>query len=344
MKKVFHFVNTNILSGLETMVINISTLVDGYEHYYVSPNGPINAFLRDRGVKHIPIKRLDPFSVRRVIRQDQPDIVQGHDVIASVCLAMDAHYCKKHHIQMVSELHNNDARMVKPGLRANIYLWAAHAFPNIIVVSQSVIDEYVYSNAIKDKATVIKNVVAPGPIEAELKKAPVSKKWDAMFLGRLTEQKQPLKFVDIIKHMQSKHRVSAVMLGQGELGAAVQKKVVEENLSRLIKLAGFQSAPYSYLTQAKVLLIPSLYEGFGLVALEALLLGVPVIASPVGGLVDIASEKCGGFAKTTAEFADKALKVVDSPDYQEISQAARKRGQEINDIDKFAASFKQIYG
>lgn len=343
MKQVFHFVDTNILSGLENMVINIATLVDGYEHVYVSPSGPINSFLRKMNVKHITVKKLSFISVRDILHKYKPDIVQGHDVKASCYLAANFNYCRKKNIKMVSELHNNDKRMLKPGLRACVYLLASFAFSNIVVVSQSVLTEFFFGKLIKAKTKVIKNVINPVRIQQTWDVPIDDKKWDVIFLGRLTEQKQPLKFVEIISQMTQKHEVSAVMVGQGELEENVKGRIRKDNLESLIKLTGFQANPYQFLSASKVLLIPSSFEGFGLVALEALMLGVPVIAAPVGGLVDIASEDCGGFATTVDEFSKKALQVINDPNYFDKTRIARERGLKLNNVNEFVDSFKSIY-
>lgn len=70
-------------------------------------------------------------------------------------------------------------------------------------------------------------------------------------------------------------------------------RIEELGLVHVIRLYGFQKNPYIYLKQAKVMCMPSKWEGFGLAAVEALALGKPVIAAPVGGLNDIINDNCG---------------------------------------------------
>lgn len=342
-KMVFHFVNTSVLSGLESMVINIATLVDGYDHYYVSPSGIIDDFLKKQNIPHIVVNKLSISSVYSVLKKYRPDIVQGHDVIASICLAANGVYCRRKNIKIVSELHSNDPRMLRPGLRAVLYLIASIAFQRIVVVSDSILKEYVFRKAIGKKTVAIKNVVNPNKIQLQLKKTKSSKKWDLIFLGRFVNEKRPQKFIDIVSNLQKKQNVTAVMVGQGELQDVVAKTIDERHLRSFVDVVGFKPNPYEYLNAAKVLVIPSEYEGFGLVALEALLLGTPVIAEHVGGLVDIVSEECGGFANSIDEYAEKILNIINSADYQQISVAAQKRGVEINNTEKFIDSFKEIY-
>jgi glycosyltransferase involved in cell wall biosynthesis len=64
-----------------------------------------------------------------------------------------------------------------------------------------------------------------------------------------------------------------------------------ESLDRLadaadVRLIGYRESAASFLQAFDVLVVPSRYESFGLVATEAMLAGVPVIASRIGGLVE----------------------------------------------------------
>lgn len=139
-KKIYHFVNTNVVSGLETVVANIATMVDDYEHFYVSPEGPIVEYLRERGVCHVAVPSLTPRTVRDVLLRYSPDIAHGHDVTASVCLAANVVLCRRRGIKLVSHLHNNDERMRHINARSLLYGAASLAFPSVIVVSDPVVN------------------------------------------------------------------------------------------------------------------------------------------------------------------------------------------------------------
>ena len=65
--------------------------------------------------------------------------------------------------------------------------------------------------------------------------------------------------------------------------------------------------------QASLVLIPSCYEPFGMVAVEAMRAGVPVLAARVGGLAEILTPESGGLlvgSRDPAEWRDRALDIL----------------------------------
>ena len=88
--------------------------------------------------------------------------------------------------------------------------------------------------------------------------------------------------------------------------------------------------PYYY-SAAEVCVVPSLYESFGLVALEAMACGTPVIASRVGGLQHTVDDGVTGFLVPAGEpdaLADKLrLLLVDSELRERLGANARRKAQ-----------------
>ena len=68
------------------------------------------------------------------------------------------------------------------------------------------------------------------------------------------------------------------------------------------------------LFRSKIVVMPSKFEGFGLVAYEAMCLGVPVIACPVGGLVNIIDNNCGYLCNDVDDFVSKITTLLTDKD------------------------------
>jgi glycosyltransferase involved in cell wall biosynthesis len=78
-----------------------------------------------------------------------------------------------------------------------------------------------------------------------------------------------------------------VILGEGELFSFLKNKVVELNLDQKVFFLGFRKDVANILKACDLLVIPSLWEGFGLIAVEGLACGIPIIANKVDGLFEV---------------------------------------------------------
>ena len=94
----------------------------------------------------------------------------------------------------------------------------------------------------------------------------------------------------------------------------------EQKLKKLAKSLGIQNKVIfkghishkdlpRYLSQADIFVRPSLSEGLGNAFLEAMAMGLPVIATPVGGIVDFVKDKETGLFCKPKNYRDLALKI-----------------------------------
>lgn len=346
MEKIFHFVKSNDLSGLENVVINICTLVKGYNYVYVSTSGPINKVLNRYKIKHLIIPNLNPLTILKVIRKYKPDIVQAHDPLMSVLMFPSYFFCKKYNIRMISELHNTDPKMKSWWrLRSILYLISSFFYNTIIVVSKRTLYNYIYNKYIRNKVSIIPNIVNVYRIRKMLKLSIKNKKWDCMFLGRITYQKNPLKFVEIINELKKKKKnIRAVIVGNGDLLPKVKSLISKYKLCNNIDCVGFQSNPYKYLQKSKLLIITSRFEGFCLVALESLVIGIPVVSTPLKVLEHLLGDKCVHFESNNFEFVNDIYDLInDNGKYNYFKNISIKEANSINDISKFVSKYNNVY-
>lgn len=165
----------------------------------------------------------------------------------------------------------------------------------IITVSQGVANSLISLGITKNKVRVIYN---PIPLEETIEKSKeeieeVFKKSDFLItVGRLTKAKGQWHLLRIFKEVKKEFpRLKLLILGEGEL------KEYLINLSRNIGLKtyvwdeeeiskdydvyfmGFRENPFKYIARAKLLVFPSLWEGFANVLVEALACKAIIVAS-----------------------------------------------------------------
>ena len=83
---------------------------------------------------------------------------------------------------------------------------------------------------------------------------------------------------------------SYTIIGEGPERPLLEKLIQEKKLENKVKLIGWSDEIEAHLHAADIQLIPSLWEGFGLVAVEGMSTGLPVVASNVDGLREVIDE------------------------------------------------------
>jgi glycosyltransferase involved in cell wall biosynthesis len=102
--------------------------------------------------------------------------------------------------------------------------------------------------------------------------------------GRLAREKGFDVLLDAMPRVRAAiSGADLTILGEGPLRWDLQAQRERLGLAGVIHLTGFQPNPHPYFKHADLLVLPSRYEGFGLVAIEALAVGTPVVASDCPG-------------------------------------------------------------
>ena len=338
--RILHVLYSNSFSGAENVAIQIIENFKKSDNvYYCSPEGNISSVLDRKGIQYLPVSTLCVKEMKRVINKVQPDIIHAHDFRASFISILSTKT-----IPVVSHLHNNCPWLRKKCLKSYIFLYIAKKSKVILTVSRSVMNEYIFGERFSSKTMIVGNPVDVNKIREQRSKIQ-GKESDIVFCGRLTEQKNPFLFLDIIKKLTCVFPgITAVMLGDGTLFDSVQKRLHELDLCENIKMLGFVENPIPLMAKSKVLVVTSSWEGFGLVAVEALSLGKPVVASNVGGLPDLINEKCGLICETLSDYVDEITKLLQIEQYYESkSIGANNRAEELSNIDRYIGTIKEAY-
>jgi glycosyltransferase involved in cell wall biosynthesis len=114
-----------------------------------------------------------------------------------------------------------------------------------------------------------------------------------IFVGMLIYLKGIQYLIKAFKEVQLKHpKAKLVIAGQGREEENLKSLAQELGLSQQVMFAGFleQTVLAAYIKGSRALVLPSLTEGLGRVAIEAQFLGRPVIASRVGGIPEIIAD------------------------------------------------------
>ena len=137
--------------------------------------------------------------------------------------------------------------------------------------------------------------------------------------GRIHEMKGYDRLINVFHRLDDmgllKH-VSLTIIGDGPDFSKVQNLVQEYGLKDKVKLLGRRKNPYPYVKAADAFLMCSRYEPFGLVVLEAMVLGTPVISTEVASIREIMREDYGIITDNNEEGLINAIaEVIKNPNY-----------------------------
>jgi len=135
--------------------------------------------------------------------------------------------------------------------------------------------------------------------------------------------------------------------GDGRYAQQLRNLVHSLGLNGKVKLPGHSSDVSGHLRQCRLLVVPSSIETFGMVAIEAMLAGKPVVACRTGGLQDIVVHRQTGSLVEIGNdkaMSDAILEILnDGALARKMGEAARKRVLEHFSLEKMASSFADFY-
>lgn len=123
------------------------------------------------------------------------------------------------------------------------------------------------------------------------------------FVGRLCVEKAPLLLLEAVDRLRHEPDFTLTMMGDGPLRPAAEELVRARGLTQRVRLLGWGSSDdvRRELLAARALVLPSFAEGLPVVLMEALALHRPVVATPVGGVVELVQHGVNGWVVPTGQ-------------------------------------------
>lgn len=187
--------------------------------------------------------------------------------------------------------------------------------------------------------TVIPYAAAVSPRDRASERAPLFDP-DApvriLFVGRLVERKGVEVLVQALAAVRRSREAVLVVIGSGDREHAIRQRATELGLSDCVHLAGFVSGARLALEYGTcdMFVLPAVVdargdtEGLGVVLLEAMLHGRPVIASNAGGIPDIVDHERTGWLVPPADPEALAARILEVAAHPDLARRVGERGRE----------------
>lgn len=306
--RVLHICKVTGVAGAENHLLTLLTGlrgrgIDARLLLLVEPGNPVEAMIAAAASRGIPAERsviradIDPvllIQLARRLRALQPDIVHTHLFHADLHGIPAARLAGVKRI--ISSRHNDNAfRRRFPYRQINRFLWrlTTAGIGISAAITRFAIEVEGASPAQMttipyglDSAGAVDRAAARAALRSELGLPP-----DTLLAGmvcRLIEQKGVpyalAAFARLAARFPAAHLVIA---GEGPLRPVLEAQARDLRLAERVHFLGWRTDTAAIFAALDVFLMPSLWEGFGLVLLEAMAQGIPVIGSAVSAIPEV---------------------------------------------------------
>ena len=248
-----------------------------------------------------------------------------------------------------------DDRRVKPKLLwLRNFLWrrVMRRASAVIAVSEYVKRSIVrYGLATEGKVSVCYNFISPKVFTfASKEKTGFHSPVRLLAVGRLEPEKRPFDFPQLLRILLEKGlEVAGRWVGDGSLGRKMRGEIERTGLRGVVELRGGINDPQNEYIWADILVNFGTDEGFGLVLIEAMAKGTPVVAFHAGAVPEVVEDGKTGFLCPVGDLecmADKIIELSENTElYRRLSRAAIERAKlfsEENRVGCYEKVFRKV--
>jgi len=344
----------------------------GHEVHFISYSVPFrlrqfhpNVFFHEVEVSAYPLFKFPPYDLAlatrmaEVAKECQLEVLHAHYAVPH---AVSAYLAKKmlrtESLKVVTTLHGTDITLVGADKSFfQVIQFSIEESDGVTAVSQYLKRRTIEEFNIRRDIRVIPNFIDTERFSGKSSACDRGKyaRDDEKILFHASNFR-PIKRVDDVVRIFAKVREQIpsklILVGDGPERIYVQQLVRELKLTQHVHFLGEQDYVEHLLSNADLFLIPSGQESFGLVALEAMSSGVPVIGARIGGLPEVVAEGETGFLFPVGEvqsMADKAIELLsDRERHLQFKRAARERAVRLFDarliIPKYEEYYREVLG
>jgi glycosyltransferase involved in cell wall biosynthesis len=223
-----------------------------------------------------------------VLRHRRDRVVHMHLELVMQVMAARIAGCRR----VVMTIHNDEPRYRQPIVKAWFGRLVASGV-RLVAITEHVRRYLITSVGVPpDRVTTIKYGV-PAPIRRAVSRFRLGladTDFVVGFVGRLTAQKN---IQLLIRAMALRPDITCLIVGEGELRSELERLARTLGCAN-VRFLGVQSDASGLMPMFDVLCLPSLWEGLGLVLLEAMLQDIPIVASRAGAIPEVLDGgKCG---------------------------------------------------
>ena len=344
---ILHISRTMDIGGAERIVYQLSSdLKDEFDSVHVASTGGLwESELAAQGIQHHKILDIDSknpvtvlkllFSIHQIIKQKGITIVHTHHRMAAFYIRLlKLVHPKLIHVYTAHNVFKDKLPLYGFALKNAKSVAVGEAVNKNLKEDVGITDSRVIYNGVVLKETddQVDEIISYGGIKLGC-------------IARLSEQKGLTYLLDAMSLLTIKD-IRLFIVGEGELREELENKVKELNLQDSVIFLGYRKDIVECINSFDFCVLPSVFEGFGLVAIEAFMNSKTLVATDIPGLNEVVTNKNGVLvpAKDPAALASAIDKLAtDAILRQELASQAKKDYENKFSYPMFLENYRALY-
>lgn len=356
--RVLQFVTTLAFGGAERLATDLSiALAQRGTNVVVATETTLlrgfGAALADVGIpiEHVSLPRMHPLAIlrsarelARVIRVHEPHVLHAHNPAAGTVATLARRLARRPSLAIVTTYHG--VRPHRLGLAARVLRGG-----DLVVAVGPGAQEQLLASMPPSQVVQIKNAVLVAPtrsrseVRADFGDADLPL---IVAVGRYVEEKDHALLVNALAELHREgRRFRALIVGFGPLEQELREQVRVLGLEGSVSICGARTDAIDVIAAADILAHTSVREGLPLVVLEAMALGIPVVAVAASGVSDLIRDGSTGLlvaGRSPTALAHALERMLsDEALRSRVVEGARSFVAEHHSFDRMVAEHLDVY-
>ena len=354
-------------SGVVATELGKALALKGHQIHFITYSQPVrlgrfqeNIFYHEVAVSDYPLFVFQPYEttlaskIYDVAKHEGLDILHVHYAIPHASAAFMAQKILEAegiYIPFVTTLHGTDITLIgKDPSFVPVVQFCINASNAVTAVSESLKADTLAHFNISQEIQVVPNFITT---DEELPKSQPERRSayalpNEPILCHISNFRKVKRVEDVIRIFEKVNQVipsKLVMVGDGPDRYASEQLCRTLGLCNRIIYLGKLRETRQVLELADIFILPSESESFGLAALEAMAVGVPVISSDTGGIPEVNIQGYSGFLSAVGDIDDMAtntIKLLDPTHKQHFKNQALEQAKAFS-IERVVPQYEEIY-
>lgn len=339
----------------------------GHEVHFITYSQPVrlgsfreNIFYHEVAVSDYPLFEYQPYETELaskmvdVVKHEKLDLLHVHYAIPHASAAFMATQILKSQgilVPFITTLHGTDITLVgKDPSFEPVITFCLNESNAVTAVSESLKKDTLDHFGTKREIHVIPNFIThePSPNSSEHRRSCYATDEEKIFchISNFRKVKRVKDVIKVFKLVNDKIPSKLLLVGDGPERYSLEKLCRELDLCDRVVFIGKIQDTSHVLELADIFLLPSQTESFGLAALEAMAMRVPVISSNTGGIPEVNVHGVTGYLSEVGDVEDmakNALEILkDEATLLQFKQNAYDRSK-VFDLEKILPMYENLY-